>query len=516
MVEIDQVGGGGGSRVALNTASLAVSGAAGLVFTVVQLSLLSRFLAEESFGLFVALRGFSLLLGTIALAGLPQVLVRYMPSLGARGDRTRAMLLFGVSTAVVVALGTTFLLTRGLWRPLLPSSARALIAGDAILFWTAAAAITLALKLLLYGAFAGLREMRMQLLFEPAFLFAFTLFIVLRRDALDVPSLFRAIALLNGIVFLAGLSVYRALLGRRFAATVAPSTDTVMPRFLPYWGGSVLLSFVALAFTDVDRFVMSTMLPVSAVSLFHVASRVQNVLKRFLGLPVVAASPEITRLYEEGRMREIGAKIRVFTHGSIVAALFIAAGAAIAGRHLIELLSGEAYAGAYRVLLFLLPTIPLSATAAPLLAAMRSLHAMRWAVACDFVWMAVYFGLFAPLVGAVGIVGMALAQGAACVAQLTVAILVSRRQGLWEGIGRRTAVLAVLLSAVAVAGAWLTGALGPVATVVFLLIFPFAARGLVATLGIFDEEEIADFLAVVPAGHSRRLVAWLLHAGSAR
>ena len=517
MVDMDQAERAGGhSRIALNTLSLAASGAAGLVFTVLQLSLLSRFLDGERFGLFVALRGFSLLLATIALAGLPQVLVRFLPSLRARGERSRATILFAAASAVVLLLGTAILLSRGLWRPVLPAGARMMIAGDALLFWAVAAAITLSLKLLLYGAFGGLREMRMQMLFEPVFLLVFTLYVVFRRDGLEVTGLFRALAALNGIVFLAGLPVYRSLVRRHFLGRGETAAGSELPRFLPYWGGSVLLSFVALAFTDVDRFVMSTMLPVSAVSLFHVASRVHNVLKRFLGLPVVAASPEITRLYEEGRVGEIPAKIRVFTHGTVVASLFAAAGAAVAGRHLIGLLSGQAYGGAYRILLILLPTIPLSAATAPLVAAMRSLHAMRGAVLCDFLWMAAYFGAFVPLVQTAGIAGMALAQGAACVVQLVAAILLARREWLWGGVGRGTGRLAGVLLVAATAGAYLTRALGPASTIVFLLVFPFAARALIATLGVFEAKETAVFLSILPRGRGQRLLSWLLNAEKAR
>ena len=77
------------SKIAENTIFLAVSGAAGVVFTLAQLALLSRFMDVNEFGLLVTLRGFSLLLATAILVGLPQVLVRFLPTFASRGDRSR-------------------------------------------------------------------------------------------------------------------------------------------------------------------------------------------------------------------------------------------------------------------------------------------------------------------------------------------------------------------------------------------------------------------------------------------
>ena len=68
------------SRLAGNAISLTIAGAVGMLFTLIQLSILSRYLDGDSFGLFVALRGFSLLFSTLILAGLPQAIIRFFPS----------------------------------------------------------------------------------------------------------------------------------------------------------------------------------------------------------------------------------------------------------------------------------------------------------------------------------------------------------------------------------------------------------------------------------------------------
>ena len=88
----------GRSRIAGNSISLAVSGAGGMVFTLIQLSILSRTLDGELFGAYVVLRGFSLFLSTIILIGLPQVIIRFLPSFQKRGEEARALRLFTFSS----------------------------------------------------------------------------------------------------------------------------------------------------------------------------------------------------------------------------------------------------------------------------------------------------------------------------------------------------------------------------------------------------------------------------------
>ena len=95
------------SKIAENTIFLTVSGAASVLFTLAQLSILSRFLSVDDYGLFVTLRGFSLLLGAIILLGLPQVLVRFFPTFEARSEARKARLI-GPSSRIST--------TAGIWR----------------------------------------------------------------------------------------------------------------------------------------------------------------------------------------------------------------------------------------------------------------------------------------------------------------------------------------------------------------------------------------------------------------
>lgn len=500
------------SKIAENTLFLTASGAASVVFTLVQLSILSRFLSGSDFGLFVTLRGFSLLLGAAILLGLPQVLVRFFPTFEARNAAGKAIAVFFLSSAAVVALGAALYYTAGLWERLMPPGLHGLISSRSLLAWLALSSVTLALKMLLYGGFSGFREMRLQMLLEVAYLAAFTAYMVVARRSLTVELLFAAMFALNLGVFAAGIPLLVRRARSRALPAAAAAEGVVVPGFLSYWAGSICLSVVALAFTDVDRFVMSSVLPMTAISLFHVASRVDVLLKRFLGLPILAAQPEITRVYEEGRWGDIAGRIGLFTKGLVAAALFCTALFAVIGRDVIVIISGATYAASYRILLILLPTVPLAAVSAPLLATMRSLHFMKWAVLCDFLWMAGYFGTFFLFVSAMGVEGMAVSQVLASIVQMTAAILLARRGGFFGGVGARIGRLLAVLAAVTAAGMLVTARVHLYASIVFVAAAPFAARFIIARLGLFERGEKDQIIELVKLRTGRRIAAWMLSA----
>lgn len=501
------------SKIAENTIFLTVSGAASVVFTLVQLGILSRALSEDTFGLFVTLRGFSLLLGAAILVGLPQVLVRFLPTFEARTEPRKSIFIFFVSTAIVCVLGVALYAASGLWERMIPSGVRGLITSPGVIVWLALSSVTLALKMLLYGGFNGLREMRMQMLLELVFLALFTGYLIVEREKLSVELLFAALFVLNGGVFIVGVPVF-VRQARRHCADVsaAAAGGIVVPNLFAYWAGSICLSVVALAFTDVDRFVMSSVLPMAAISLFHVASRVDVLLKRFLGLPILAAQPEITRVYEEGRWDAIAGRIGLFTKGIVTASLFCTALFAVIGRDVIIILAGSTYADSYRILLLLLPTVPLAAISAPLLATMRSLHFIKWAVLCDFLWMATYFGTFFLFVSAMGVEGMALAQVLASLIQMAAAIILSKRERFFGGVDPRLGVLLVALAVVTACGMLVTSRVATVASIVFLVLSPFAAKAMIRRLRIFDPLETGQILNLVTVKAGRRVAAWILSA----
>jgi O-antigen/teichoic acid export membrane protein len=398
-----------------------------------------------------------------------------------------------------------------LWIGLIPGRIRQLSADPQTMRWLIIASVALAAKMLLYGAFSGLREMKMQMILEFVYSLAFTLFIVASRSTLDVTVLFRAIGLLNALTFLVGAPLFFYLLFRLIPASGTPAEgEIVLPALMPYWLGSLVLSFVALAFTDVDRFVMSLALPVSAISVFHVASRINFILKRFLGIPILAAQPEITRVFEEGRADILTDKIRLFTKVTLVSSFFLIGLFAVIGRDVIRLISGEAFLDAYVVLLLLLPTVPIAAISAPLLATMRSLNYMKWAILCDCLWMVFYFGSFFFFVRLMGVKGMAVSQIIASIAQMLVAVRFARGEGFYGGVGKRIGrVLTVLLVAAPI-GILATHIGGLPVSIVIAALSPFMGRHLVRRLKVIETSERNEMLDMIPVRFGKRAVGWLV------
>lgn len=502
------------SKVVENAASLAASHLFSLIFTVIQLGVLSRFLGSERFGLFVSIRGLALLIGTFALVGLPQVFIRFFPSYQQRGRRSTALLLLLASTAVIAILGTAAYRGAGVWVRIVPEQMRAFLLDSDSTKWLILVSVSIAGKMLLYGAFSGLREMKMQLVLEFLYSISLTIFIVIKRDLLGVAMLFEAITLFNAAVFVIGLPVLAYMLYRLIPGDEAGSeSDVYLPPLVPYWCGSIVLSFVALAFTDVDRFVMSIALPVSAISLFHIASRISFILKRFLGIPIIAAQPEITRIYEEGRSSILAGKIRLFIKVTLVSSFFLIGLFAVVGRDIILLLSGEEFLDAYPLMLLLLLTIPVAAVSAPLLATMRSLHYMKWAIACDLLWMVIYFGLFFLFVRVLGVASMALAQLFAALAQMAVAVRLAKREGFFGGIGDRLGRVVLVLLLLAPIGIVATNVGGLYVSAILFVISPFIGKYLISRLDVFETSEIDEMLEMIPFDFGRRLIGWMLPSG---
>ena len=502
------------SKIVENTVSLAASNLSSLFFTVIQLGVLSRFLGSERFGLFVSLRGLALLIGTFTLVGLPQVLIRFFPSYQQRSRRSTAVLLFLASTAVIAILGAVAYRGADVWVRVVPEQMRSYLLDSDFTKWVILVSVSIACKMLLYGAFSGLREMRMQLVLEFLYSISLTLFIVIRRDLLGVAMLFEAIALFNAAVFIIGLPLLAYTLYRLIPSESAGGeSDVYLPPLVPYWCGSIVLSLVALAFTDVDRFVMAIALPVSAISLFHIASRINFILKRFLAIPILAAQPEITRVYEEGRSSILAGKIRLFIKVTLVSSFFLIGLFAVVGRDVILLLSGEEFLDAYPLMLLLLPTIPIAVVSGPLLVTMRSLHYMKWAIFCDLVWMVVYFGLFFLIVRGLGVASMAVAQSFAALAQMAVAVRLAKRERFFGGIGERLGRVVFALLVLAPIGIVITSVGGLFASAILFVLSPFIGRYLIRKLDVFETSEIDEILEMIPFGFGRRLLGWMLPSG---
>jgi O-antigen/teichoic acid export membrane protein len=178
---------------------------------------------------------------------------------------------------------------------------------------------------------------------------------------------------------------------------------------------------------------------------------------------------------------------------------------------MITLISGPDYHGAYRLLLVLLPTVPAAAFIAPLTAAMKGLHYMKWAVVCDLSWMVVYFAGLFILVPRIGLTGTAVSQLAATALQALAAVLLSRREGLYAHGGGAAMLRALTVSFLfAAGGAAACAAWGLPAAAACIVLAPFLLRTAVKRLSLFDPAEALRLMEMLGGRPGSGLARWVL------
>jgi len=128
--------------------------------------------------------------------------------------------------------------------------------------------------------------------------------------------------------------------------------------------------------------------------------------------------------------------------------------------------------------------------------------------------MVIYFGTFFFFVSAMGVQGMAVAQLLASLVQMIAAIALARREGFFGGVGAGIGRFFAVLAAVTAVGMVLTAHVHLYASLVLLAAAPFAARFIVARLGVFKPEETAQILDLITVRSGRRIAAWMLSADS--
>lgn len=412
------------SRFVGNTAALVVSTVLATALTLAQMKILAAALPLSTFGLFASLRGLSLLVAMLAANGFPQVLTRFLPEHAARGRRASAMRAVASALTVTSALCAVLLAgvvgARGAFFDAVPAAELDVN----LMIWFAVTTFAVAIKLVLYGGFNGLRRFGSQTMFETGALVFQVGWMLLEADSLTLVRLFEIVGVTSLVTALVATPWFLHRLGRDVPATRVNSSTTTTYR--GYWLGAVGLSVVALAFSDADRWVLSNALALESLSLFHVASRIARLANRFIAVPVLTFQPEVTRVHSEGRPEVVDLSTRAFFKASVVAAVFAAAAIAVYADELIALAANDAYLGARPTLWLLAASIPLSAMTAPLTAVMKALDGVRAAFACDLAWACVYLSLLLVLAGPLGVAGAGVAQLIACTVQLVFAARLAR------------------------------------------------------------------------------------------
>jgi O-antigen/teichoic acid export membrane protein len=496
------------SRFVGNTAALALSTVVATALTFAQMKILAAALPLAAFGLFASLRGLSLLIAMLAANGFPQVLTRFLPEHAARGRRGAASRLttsaLALTTLVCVLLLAVVVVARATFFSAVPAAELTV----PLLFWFAVTTVAVALKLVLYGGFNGLRRFGSQTVFETGALALQTAWMALEANHLTVERLFVIVGVTSIAVALVALPWFANRLRRDVAVAVA---DAGSPSYREYWWGALGLSVVALAFSDADRWVLSNVLALEALSLFHVASRIARLANRFIAIPVLAFQPEVTRVDSEGRAVVVAASTRAFFKASVAAAVFAAAGIALYAPDLIALVASGEYLGARTTLYLLAASIPLTAMTAPLTAVMKALDGVRAALYCDLAWAVVYLVLLVALASPLGVAGAGVAQLAACSVQLALAARLALVKPTMVEASSSLAK-SLLSAALAFAPAAAASVLDvPRALVIALaLVAPWIYVRSVRRLRVFTHDERAR-LAQVMQGHglARGLAWWM-------
>lgn len=496
------------SRFAGNTLALAAATALATALTVAQMKILAVALPMATFGLFASLRGLSLLIAILSANGFPQLLTRFLPEHASRAQR-------GVAVRVVTSsLGITAVLCGVLLCGVL--LAHSVFLGHApdgefdarLLLWFSVTTFAVAIKLVLYGGFNGLRRFGSQTFFETGTLVAQTVWMALEADSLTLVRLFEIVGVTSLAAAVAAMPWFALRLRRDVGTGGTPLASSSLRT---YWWGAAGLSVVALAFTDADRWVLSNVLALEALALFHVASRVARLASRFIAIPVLAFQPEVTRVASEGRSEMVALSTRAFFKASVVASVFAGGAIAVFADDLIRLASSDAFLSARPTLWLLAASLPLSAMTAPLTAVMKALDGVRSALVCDLAWAGVYLTLLLALAGPMGVVGAGVAQFVACVVQLVAAnrlASVKPRAGdAWASLSK-----SVVCATVAFAPAVVVSAIGAPRLAAWALglaafwIYVRAARRLRI---LADDERARLRQALAGHGLARGLVWWM-------
>jgi len=459
---------GGQSRFVSNTAALAASTVVSTVMTLAQVKILAAYLLPETFGSFAALRGFSLLVAMLAANGFPQLLIRFLPFYESKSQLVRSIVLSGVCFFVPLFLLTVFVFiveaNRSFFFDFL-SAGLPIGEGQAsqLFLWFYATTLGVTLKLVLYGGFNGLRRLPVQVVLEVTSLAAQVVWIYVWRDQLTLARLFMVLGVTSLATCAVGLPWYFVRLHRDVSpnrSVAGGGVGAAGVGYGGYWLGATGMGLVAVAFTDVDRYVLSQVLALEILSQFHIGSRILRLTNRFLSVPVLAFQPEVTRLDSEQRGESILSTTTVFFKFNTAVATAAAIALAALSPELVRLVSNARYAAAAPLLQILAISIPLTAMTAPLTAVMKALDQVRRALYCDLVWAVSYVALLLQLGGAYGLAGVGAAQVLASLFQMAMALSLSRvRPGMGEVL--KVAAKSLLSGAVAFSPVVLAGALLP-------------------------------------------------------
>jgi O-antigen/teichoic acid export membrane protein len=474
-MERDHANTAGRSRFFPNALALVVQTVVGTVLAFVQIKILSNFLPAEDFGLFASLRGLALLLSLLAANGLPQLLVRFLPVHEASRDAAGAVRLgalsFAAAGGLLLVLLVPFYFLR---RYLLGFVDPGLLTGELAL-WFAIATLGILFKQILYAGLQGLRRMIAQLAIDLLSLSAALAFMAYFRETLSLALLFRILGTVDMMALAIGLPLFFWLCAgtKGKSSGTSSTTSPAIVAYRAYLPAAVGIGLLATAFTDVDRFVVAQVLPLELIAMFHIGARVTGSTKRLLGVSNLALQPEFTRLQVEGRAEGIDGLIRVFLKLNVMVAVLVGLAIGVFARDIVVFVASARYASAAPLLAILSACIPLVSATAPLTTVMKATDRVGSALRVDLAWAVAYVALVLVLGATMGLIGIGLANLAACLLQLSVAVRLCGLDGggrLIGGVFWKSLAAAILGVTPLILASLLLGS-GPLALSLRILLF---------------------------------------------
>ena len=353
-----------------------------------------------------------------------QVLIRFLPGYEARGDGRGAVRLSASSLSAGVALVIVLCAGVHLFRERIFGFAGDGV-GEGLYLWFYLTTLGVTVKLILYGALNGARRLVAQTVLEVGSLLAVLLWIILTHDTLSVVGLFRILGVVHIATIVIGLPAYFLIIRQLKPQNDAADSVAGSERYLGYWAWASGLSLVALAFTDVDRYLLAHVLTLETLALFHIVSRISRLAHRVLGVANLSLQPEISRLDAEARRHSIESATTIFLKLNVVVSVVVAVAISVFAGELIALIASKEYLPASALLIVLVVALPVTTMTAPLTTAMKATDQVRAALWTDLAWAGTYIVLIFVLGSRFGLMGVGVAHVFAALVQLLLAVRLS-------------------------------------------------------------------------------------------
>ncbi len=390
-------------RLALNTLTTFAGFVVQLLFSLIQLKILTNFIPKNQLGVYYFVSGISLIAANIAIAGFQPVFVRFIPHYEEQKEARKLSALLGIAITSYWLLGGMFLFAL----ELVIKEVRTTFAMRAMLLFGFMQLLNLAIQ--------GRRKMFYFALFPGLFAAGFNASLWTLRHYLNPPMVFLLMALWAALISPFQLK----------ATGIRPSwgkdTTSVFKEIRNFWKYAFANSLLYPIILYADRLVIWMIGTPADVADFSVAKRFSDTIRRGLHVFSHVAAPEISHEHTQGEGRT--AQLYRLTYILFGGLMWIVT--YLIGRWLINILASAAYVRAYRYLLLLVAGVFVSGFWETEAITAYSKGRMDRSLWIWLSWTVLYISLSIGLGKSAGILGVAIAY-------LVSAILVTMGVILWK------------------------------------------------------------------------------------